>query len=382
MHFRLALGALFVAAALAACGGPRQASYGSGTSGGGSSGDRLSSNLAAVVSDVATAAQNGASGNISGARTLPHDIGVLTRAIDSGTVDADGVILLRFYRALARQTLNALNESLTLPVDRNMAEAALADYEIVAAVSDEKEDLREMKRSAIYGAGQVLINFLNNEPRAYNFFARCAEMKHAGCLNVMAEAKTIGVAGIKPDLKEAVALHVEVYQTGTDYTCAGVFSAYSIARIVHFTDVRPDANDEFVWIRKVYRLLDQIKVNNQGREPCGNFAFQVGEYLMRLEGGENRPDPIREVLMKEELSETERVMIRYLLDEADDREFQAKVLDKKRDSVRCDYAFLGLWKSAISKRMEAVRNYHRLMEGGKGDDSCAQNLLFARKLLS
>lgn len=382
MRFRLALCASFVAAALAACGGPRPTSYGGGISDGGSSGDQLSSNLAAVVSDVAIAAQKSASGDISQARTLPHHIDVLTRAIDSRTVDADGVILLRYYRALARQTLNGLNVVMQLPVDRGMAEATLADYEIVAAVPDAKEGLRELKRNASYGAGQVLANFLHNEARAYIFFAQCAELKQAGCLNVMAEAKTTGVAGIKPDLKEAVALHVEVYKTGTDYMCAGIYSAYSIAKIVHFTNVRPDDDDEFVWIRRVYRLLDQVKVRTNGQEPCGSISYQIVEYLMRLEGGENRPDHMREALTNEDILEGDRVMIRYLLGEVDDREFQVKVLDTKQESARCDYAFLGLWKAAISKRLDVAQHYRRMIEGKKTDTYCAQSLLFARKLLS
>lgn len=193
MPIRLMICAIFMSAVLAACGAqpPRQ-----NVSGAASSGVSPSSNLAAVMASIDDAGDRAAQGDPSAARALPYNIAVLTRAINGQEVDAEGILLLRYYRAMASQLLSYLNQALGLPADRQLATAALADYEIVlkAASDDGRGDLR---RNAMLGAAQVLLGHLDDEPRAYSYFRQCAELKHGACMSVIAEAKTRGPAAFQ-----------------------------------------------------------------------------------------------------------------------------------------------------------------------------------------
>lgn len=262
MRYGFVVCALAIATMLSACAGSR-----TNSSGGGSAGGQVSDSLAAVIADVASVDARLSEGDGTVARTLPHDIDVLTRAINAREGDAQAMLLLHFYRGKARLTLNSLGQMLGMPVDRQMAEAAMADFDVVNNTSGTDDMTLGLRREALYYTGQILLSQLKQSERAYSYFAKCADLKQAGCLNVMAWAKVSGEGGVQPNLKEAVALHMEVYKTGTDYMCAGAFSARSLARIVHFTGVRPDENDEYAWIRRSYRLLDQVKISSKGNEP-------------------------------------------------------------------------------------------------------------------
>lgn len=375
MRYGFVVCALAIATMLSACAGSR-----TNSSGGGSAGGQVSDSLAAVIADVASVDARLSEGDGTVARTLPHDIDVLTRAINAREGDAQAMLLLHFYRGKARLTLNSLGQMLGMPVDRQMAEAAMADFDVVNNTSGTDDMTLGLRREALYYTGQILLSQLKQSERAYSYFAKCADLKQAGCLNVMAWAKVSGEGGVQPNLKEAVALHMEVYKTGTDYMCAGAFSARSLARIVHFTGVRPDENDEYAWIRRSYRLLDQVKISSKGNEPCGSVAaYQIDEYLMRLEGGEKRPSLLTSILSDgTRLSDAERTTIRYVMGDADDREFR-KLADGKKGVARCEYAFLGLWKSAISKQVDGVRSYKALMQDEKAENACGYTLVFARK---
>ncbi|WP_339830590.1 hypothetical protein [uncultured Parvibaculum sp.] len=375
---RLMICALFMSAVLAACGAqpPRQ-----NVSGAASSGVSPSSNLAAVMASIDDAGDKAAQGDLSAARALPYNIAVLTRAINGQEVDAEGILLLRYYRAVASQLLSYLNQALGLPADRQLAAAALADYEIVlkAAGDDGRGDLR---RNAMLGAAQVLLGHLDDEARAYSYFRQCAELKHGACMSVIAEAKTRGAGGFSVDLNEAVALHAEVYRTGSDFGCAGSYSAHAVARIVHFRNVRPDEDDQFAWIRKAYRLSDQVKVRSKGQDLCSGAFIQINEFMMRLENGERRAALLYQVRDESEWTgEAERLLIGYLLGEVQDQQFRSQVVAIKNPDIRCEYAFLGLWKSAIARQTSMARSYRELMQGTQRAGACGENLLFARKFL-
>ena len=239
-----------------------------------------SDNIAVVIADIQSADARARDGDASGIRALPHNIEVLTRAIDGGAVQGNALISLRYSRGVARQLLNRYNDIIGLPIDKAMAEAAVADFLAVAEASGSDDSASGVKANAIYFAGSVTDAHLGDTPKAYEYYRQCAEMKQAGCQNVMATALLTGRDGIARDLNASLALHKEVYETGTTYTCAGSFSARSIAFITHFTNAKLDDRMGLDWLRRGAGLADQVKARSGGMDICNSAGYRVDEYMM------------------------------------------------------------------------------------------------------
>lgn len=338
-----------------------------------------SDNLAAVIADVQNVETRARDGDFSSVRALPHNIEVLTRAIEGGSIQGDALLMLRYYRGVARQTLNRINDIIGLPVDRQVAEAALADFLAVAEASGDDPAKSGIKSNAIYGAGQVAATQLGEKERGYGYFRECARMKQAGCQNVMAGALVTGRDGVAQDLNAALNLHNEVYETGTTYTCAGSFSAYSIAHIVHFTDARLDHRTGLDWIRRATGLADQVKSRANGVDVCGSAGYSVDEYLMRRQAGQ-RDDGILARLQGDD-GAVQPFAVDYLLGKSSDSTFTAELRKLESPSSRCIYAFLGAWKASIDGNAAAVRNYRSMLgEAPRDEYTCATRLIYSERL--
>jgi len=342
----------------------------------------LSDNLAAIVADVESASSRLASGDLGAARTLPRDIDVLTGAIDSGRLDTHGVMVARHYRGQARYLLSSLNQALGFPADRQMAGAALADFEAVAnAPGQENEELR---RDSLYYAGYVVMNELHDPARSVAYFQRCSDMKQAGCQAVIASAKIGGSLGVRKDLPGAVMLHQEAYATGLDYGCSGSYSAYSLARVTHFTGTRVDDRSALDWLRRAYRLADQAKVRAEISDYCGGNFMSAYEYVLRLEEGEKRPALLEQVvagLEDAEIPKPMRLMTTYLGGRSDYKAYRESLGEVRDAQSRCEYAFVGLWYAAVSNQMTAARSFREILQQEASDTTCAENLTYAGKYL-
>lgn len=337
-----------------------------------------SDNLAAVIADIQTADARARDGDVTGIMALPHNVDVLTRAIDSGEVQGDAMATLRYYRGLGRQLLVRLNESLKLPFDREMAEGALADFLAVAEAAGDDSSRVPMKANAIFSAAQVTAGVLGDRPKGYEYFRQCAAMKQAGCQNVMAVAMLTGTEGIPRDINGALAMHKEVYDTGIGYTCAGSYSARSIAFIVHFTDASLDDRSGLDWLRRASGLADQVKARAGGLDVCNTLSYRIDEYLMRLEAGQ-REDELLSPLQGSD-SPLRPVVLDYLLGKASDTAYTAE-LGKMDAPSRCGYAFLGLWKSSIDGNAGAARSYRSILAEKPDELACASNLVYAERLM-
>lgn len=340
----------------------------------------FSDNLAAVIADIQSIAGRTSAGELSAARTLPHNINVLTRAIERGQADAQGVLILRYYRGVARQTLSELNRALGFPPDRPTAEAALADFEIIA--NDRNPESQDLAKDALYLAGQVVTHELGDPVRGLTYFQRCAEMKQAGCQAVVASAKIGGALGMRKDTAGAVALHQEIYATGLDYGCVGSFSAYSLARLTHFTGAVAEDHTALDWLRRAVRLADQAKVRSSGVDHCGGDFMSVYEYLIRLEARDRKP-----VLLEQAKGGDENPtgivadLLGYLDGSVRETVYRQSVADQRNEDSRCQFAFLGLWHAAASNQMTAARAYRDILRQHGNNLTCAENLVFAGKYL-
>ncbi|MEQ8267407.1 MAG: hypothetical protein RH982_09435 [Parvibaculum sp.] len=379
MRHGLILCALLGAALLQSCAPPppRQASQAPQPA--------LSDNLAAVIADIESAATRIGNGERAAARSLPHDIEVLTRAIEGGQTDAEGILMLRYYRGQARQILVSLGQMLRLPTDRQMAEAAISDFTAVAGAASGDASTEELKKNAMYLAGYVATSGLDDAARGMGYFQRCAAQKHAGCQNVVASAKVGGSSGMAKDLNGAAALHLEAYGTRLDYGCSGPSSAFGLAQMTHFTSVKIEDRSSLDWLRRAYRLADQAKVRSGGVDACGGDYMSIYEYLIRLEKREKKPELLDRSLGDisiEEAPDIIRKMVGYLRDESPESEYRAEVIGTHDTFSRCEYAFVGLWKAAISNQMTAARAYRDIILKDRGNSTCAENLTYAGRFFS
>lgn len=338
-----------------------------------------SDNLAVVIADIQSANARAHAGDASGIRALPHNIDVLTRAIDGGTVQGDALISLRYSRGVGRQLLNGFNEIIGLPMDRAMAEAAVADFLAVADASSNDGSGAGLKANAIYLAGNVTGNQLGDMPKAYEYYRQCAAMKQAGCQNVLATALLTGQDGVAQDFNAALALHKEVYDTGITYACAGAFSAHSIAFITHFTNAKLDDRTGLDWLRRAGGLADQFKTRSGGADICNGAGFRVDEYMMRLEAGQRDEGLVS--FIRSEDSTLDSFTADYLLGQSNDRMFMSELRKLDDVSLKCGYAFFGAWKASIDRNKSAARDFRAVIEQNREDFSCAIYSIYSEKFV-
>lgn len=340
----------------------------------------LSDNLAVVIADVESAGMRIGEGDISPARTLPHDIDVLTRAIDGGTVQGETLVTLKYARGRARHLLNYIAQLMGLPVDREMAEKAVADYQSVADAIGDDATQTEYKANALFWIAQVKVTQLDDEAGGYRYFQQCADMKQGGCMNVIAAAKIVGVEGIPRNMQAGAELYRDTYETGLDYGCAGAFSAHALARLAQFTDVRVEGRTGLDWIRRAYRLADQMKARSEGADLCATGAMQVTEYLMRLQAGERQDGLIKDIEEKNgPLPAATRSTVDYLLGRTDGAAYRRDIGNFKNVSLRCDMAFLGAWKSSISRQSSEFNGFRKIIDAADPED-CSEYQLFVKGL--
>lgn len=335
----------------------------------------LSENLAIVIADIESMPVRLSAGNVGAARSLPHNISVLTRAIDGRETDAGSRALLRYYRGQARLLLTALNHSMGLPVDRQMAEAAIADFETVA--NDTANAQEELRQSSLYFAGEILMSPIGDDARAMAYYRRCADQGMSACRNTIALAKIGGTAGERKDFPGAVALLQKSYEAGLEQGCAGSYAAFSLARLTHFAGVSADGQDAVDWLRRAYRIADQLKVRANGQDVCGGNYMSVYEYLMRLEGGKKDARLLDQLFAgsaEEDLSPELQAMLAYLRGTSSASDFRETVSAIRDTDTRCEFAFLGLWKASISKQKSAARAYQGIIRKEADSMSCAADL--------
>jgi hypothetical protein len=290
-----------------------------------------------------------------------------------------GHLIARYYRAVALRLENDARREDGTVSDRDLAASALAEFDAVLAFTGPLP--RSIRRDNVeYQAGVIALNYLKDAPRAYDYWRRCAETAHAGCVNVMADAKLSGAGGQSVDPDAAIALHLKVFRTGTQFTCAGAFSAQAIARVIHFTGHSPDGGgDAIEWMGKAYPLLDSLGDLDRGADRCQYSQFQIDEFLMRLAGGDRRDDLLRSA--RDRASDPiRRTLAAFLLGETDEAALDEATAATRDDYLRCGAHFGALWHFALQGDAARARRHAASMEALSAE-LCGSWLVFARKLL-
>lgn len=342
----------------------------------------MSDNLTAVIADIESVQLRLQTEGISAARSLPHDVSVLTRAINDKSIDPDTALVLKGYRAQAGHIMVNLGQVMGLPVDKELASAAIKDYQAIVDAPDGDEVRRTGKLQAMYGIASLKLVAFEDEAGGYRQMKQCADLKHPSCMYMLAEAMIAGAEGVAANPRGALDMHTEVYEKGYDDPCIRVESAASNARIAYFMGLQVDNRSGLDWLRRALRVSDEAKVRASNVDICGGSRLQIDEYLMRLEKRDRQVSLVRDLPKEDPSSAMAGVLVGYLIDEEEEPgAFKKAVGAIKNPYMKCEYAFLGLWKAGASKRNSDVQAYWSLMQPGRDGNACSQKLAFARKFV-
>lgn len=312
---------------------------------------------------------------------LKHDVQIFASVLRTRKLNSDDSVVAHFYKAEALRLINAIHEHEGDPLQPAAATEALADYDFVIAANPNTYVPAVRAQNAEYYAGFVARNQLRFVAQAYkNYWEKCAWQGHAGCLNILANARLTGDGEQKVDINEALDLHTMVFNTGVRYRCAAAHSAINIAEIIHFTGVRRTGDDELDWLKKSYALMDQLEMTDGDKNVCSRSHAEVEEFLFQLSRGKMMPNLLQDAAGRlDSQSSSEKSVIQFLSGSMRQPEFNLAVEGTKSERDRCTAFFDAMWYAHLTKNDALAKAYHhRLLE--LGNFQCGDRLVYASKL--
>jgi len=311
---------------------------------------------------------------------LRRDAQILKSELQKQKLTSDDMAVAHFYKGLSLSLINSIHDHEGEAVEIDAAREAISDFDSVIADNPHTYIPAVNAANGEYFAGSVARNQLGSIPLAYKYWEKCAWQGHAGCLSILANSRMTGDGGQKVDVNEALDLHTMVFTTGTQYRCAGAFSAMTIAKIVYFTGVRRAGNDELEWVRKSYDLMDKLNAAEANKNVCDRAHAEVEEFLLRLSRGQHKPGLLRDAAARlDEDSPTLPAVIQRLSGSTSDDEFEAQVQSAHREQDRCSAYFDAMWYAHLMKQDVNARHYHqRMLE--IGDFHCGLPLAYASRI--
>ena len=205
--------------------------------------------------------------------------------------DEKAIVRMRYWRAVAYLFLNELRERNGESPNRAEAQKALADFDYVIRSIDASS-----YRSVHYFAGHAAYNHLRDEDLAVKHWLQCADDKHAGCMNIVADGYFTGRFGLEVDYAKSRDFHARVFETGTKYNCAGVFSGFFLAKMSVFL---PELEYQLTWDERlslVFEMQEELADKHEFAETCALNTLNLEAYLLYLANGRNKTELLDHVL--------------------------------------------------------------------------------------
>ncbi|HET8823580.1 MAG TPA: hypothetical protein VFM77_00515 [Terriglobales bacterium] len=316
------------------------------------------------------------SGDIS---RLEQDIAKLNTVLGNGTLTSQDVTVSYFYRAQALRLLNIVRLQQGDEPDPSTAQGALQDYDKIASEVTNGYLRDVTPGNAGYFAGLVARDQLRNDQRANAYWEKCSSLAHAGCLHMMAVEHITGVGGQKVDLQQALQLNSFAFSIGIRGGCAPPSAARANARINHFLGARRPGDDELLWVKRAYGLLDQLAPMGRMRDVCGRSRVELDEFLYRLERGQGHPELLHDASERVGFdSPATDALIDYFSGQSDDNGFEHSMQSVKPGQAACDTYFDAMWFAQIKQKHAIAEKYFAHLKA-LNVPSCRQELAYARK---
>ncbi len=306
------------------------------------------------------------------AKVLDGEIAKLSRILDERKIHKYARWLVHYYRGFAYYIKYQQARSRDAEADA-AGRKALKDFDsalILHAMSPQlpgRPEIQAIVRNAAYLAGMTA-SLLGDTQKAYAYFRRCANEDHAGCLNVVAWAMVTGEGQTAVDLDDAIAMHERVYQHGTEFKCAGPFSASAIAKILHFRGGPATTATDLDWLGRARALIAKLEKERRIFGPCYSDMVLASEYLMRLSRGETRRD-LLDMASENARTDERRDVIAYLKGELDESTYRGKATEaaKDRSSAACNMYFFGWWQARARGQVGRMKEYYGLLSSLDAD---------------
>lgn len=199
--------------------------------------------------------------------------------------DSQGWVLAS--RARAIQMLNAKRQRDGNPIDHQQLTLALQDFQQLQGFAH-----HTAYNNAMYSAGHLAAHLLDNWQLAIDFWGLCADQNHAGCMNILASHYFDNTTAIAVDVAKSLYWHNQVYQTGTRYRCAGIYSAARIANLLfHFPQHKLDQNWQ-QWTQNSLKLLAQLRLDEPDLTCSDEGWMQLNFYTLYLINKEAIPESL------------------------------------------------------------------------------------------
>jgi TM2 domain-containing membrane protein YozV len=311
---------------------------------------------------------------------LKRDAQIIASELQKQKLTPDDAAVAHFYKAQAFNLINSIHEHKGEEVEVDVAKEAVSEFDKVIASNPHTYIPAVNVSNAEYYAGLITRNHLRSIPLAYEYWEKCAWQGHAGCLNLLANARFTGDGGEKMDINEALDLHTMVFNTGIQYRCAAASSALSIAKIVHFTGVHRAGDDELEWVNKSYSMMDKLGIAENNENVCDRAEAEIEEFLFRLSRGQRKPSILQDAAARlDGDSTTLNAVIQMFSGSASEAQFEAQVQSGHREHNRCTAYFDAMWYAHLTKQDAAARHYReRMLE--IGNVHCGLALAYASKL--
>ena len=122
----------------------------------------------------------------------------------------------------------------------------------------------------LFIAGHNALHLLQRPLLASDYWEKCANLKHSGCMNAMAQHNFTGENGLPINLLASVDWHKKVFDTGLKYNCAGIFSSHALMLISHHLNNLNTGGTWEYWKAQRDILLNDLK--DEGRFKSNNFC--------------------------------------------------------------------------------------------------------------
>ncbi len=335
--------------------------------------------LARSVNEIKEKMRENLDADKSAIAELEREANSLTSLLTTANLNKTDETVARYYRGIALEEMNVVRDRQGLAIDLSAAKEALADFDNVIATGADIPSWGVVIASVEYFAGGIAANQVRSDTLAFSYWEKCAEKGHAGCLNIVADAHITGEGGEKVDFEQALDIHHKLFQTGVRYSCAGAYSARSVANIAYFMGVGRPGDDELEWVSKSYELSDRVEANAAKKDACDGSDARIEEFLYRLSRGERRDNLLREAWERlDEESITTKATIEYLSGSKDEKDFEAQVESSKSERSQCSAYFEGMWYAEVTKKHALARKYYqRLLDTGQ--KHCRLEIVYAEK---
>ncbi|MCF6436680.1 hypothetical protein [Pseudoalteromonas sp. MMG022] len=261
--------------------------------------------------------------------------------LDSTELSELETIQYRATRALSLYGVNLKRLLSNISVDIAQAELAIKDIDFVL-----RSGSYNVNKHLAYTGGHTALHLLKYPDLAYKYWQQCAEDGHSGCMNIMAGNSFTGAHGLSVNIQESIKWHKKVYNTGTEYTCAGIYSANALAKV---TALFPQINTSvtpYEWYQRRDTLQEALSESYKDVESCVYLAdLALSHVLLSKESAATHLNYIEQALKLAKVEQDAELLKHVLLDIKHNK-LSSNTLDTlsriEDISVQCELAFSAL----------------------------------------